>query len=185
MPSGQERKLPVVDPERNPRSSWAWLWPLPGQPGPHADIDLSWFVRQVPAIGRGREQWESMPLTHFLRACSCLVAKLWLTLCNPVDCSTSGFPVLHYLPEFAQIHVHWVGDAILPSHPLLPSSPVAFILSHHQGLLRAKESLFHCIFLCVKLVQDRCSGSSKLSFFFFFFNSRHITDSQRGFCMQL
>ena len=43
-------------------------------------------------------------------------------LCDPVDCSRPGFPVLHYLPEFAQTHVHWVDDAIQPSHPLLPSS---------------------------------------------------------------
>ena len=56
--------------------------------------------------------------------CCCLVAKLWSTLCNPIKCSTLGFPsVLHYLPEFAQIHAHWVSDAIQPSfilcHPLL------------------------------------------------------------------
>ena len=37
-----------------------------------------------------------------------------------MDCSTPGFPVLHYVPEFAQTHVHWVGDAIYPSHPLPP-----------------------------------------------------------------
>ena len=43
-------------------------------------------------------------------------------LCNPTDCSTPGFPVLHYLPGFAQIHVHWVSDAIEPSHLLLPFS---------------------------------------------------------------
>ena len=43
------------------------------------------------------------------------------TLFNPTDCSTAGFHVLHYLPEFAQTHVHWVGDAIQPSHPLSPS----------------------------------------------------------------
>ena len=42
-----------------------------------------------------------------------------------MDCSTPGFPVLHYLLELAQIHVHWVGDAIQPFHPLLPSSPFA------------------------------------------------------------
>ena len=41
------------------------------------------------------------------------------TLCNPMDCSTPGFPVLHHLPELAQTHVHWVGDAIQPSCPLL------------------------------------------------------------------
>ena len=49
------------------------------------------------------------------------------TFCNPVDCSSPGFSVLHYLPEFAQIHVHWVSDAIniQPSHPLPPASPFA------------------------------------------------------------
>ena len=54
--------------------------------------------------------------------CCCSVAKLCLTLLNPMDCSTWGFPVLHYLLEFAQIHVHSVSDAIQPSHlcpPLL------------------------------------------------------------------
>ena len=52
-----------------------------------------------------------------------------------MDCSTPGFPVLQYLPEPAQIHVHQVGDAIQPSHPLLSPSPPAFNLSQHQGLL--------------------------------------------------
>ena len=47
--------------------------------------------------------------------------------------STPGFPVLHYLPDFAQIHVLWVSDAIQPSHPLSSPSPPAFNLSQHQG----------------------------------------------------
>ena len=55
---------------------------------------------------------------------------------DPMDCSTPGFPVLHYLPEFAQIHVHWVGDVIQSSHSLSPSSPFAFNLSQHQGLFQ-------------------------------------------------
>ena len=50
--------------------------------------------------------------------CCCSIAKSWPALCNPTDCSTSGFPVVHYLPEFDQTHVHWVGDAIQPCHPL-------------------------------------------------------------------
>ena len=54
----------------------------------------------------------------------------------PMDCSTPGFPVLHYLLEFAQTHVHWVTDAIQPSHPLLPPSPPALHLSQHQGLFQ-------------------------------------------------
>jgi len=44
--------------------------------------------------------------------CCCSVAQSWPTLCDPTDCSTPGSPVLHYLPEFAQIHVHWISDAI-------------------------------------------------------------------------
>ena len=51
---------------------------------------------------------------------------------RPMDCSMSGFPVLHHLLELAQTHVHWVGDAIQPSHPLLPLSPPASYLSQHQ-----------------------------------------------------
>ena len=47
-------------------------------------------------------------------------------LCNPIGCSTPGFPVLHYLPEFAQTPVHQVGDAIQPSHPLSSPSLSAF-----------------------------------------------------------
>ena len=52
--------------------------------------------------------------------CHCSVTKSCLTLCDPIDCSMPGFPVLHYLPEFAQTHVHWGSDAIQPSHPLSP-----------------------------------------------------------------
>ena len=51
-----------------------------------------------------------------------------------MDYNTPGFPVLHYLPELAQTHVHWVSDAIQPSHPLSSSSPPFFNLSQHQGL---------------------------------------------------
>ena len=54
--------------------------------------------------------------------CCCSVTKLCLSLCDPMDCSTSGFPVRHYLPEFLQTHVHWVDDAIQPSHPVTPLS---------------------------------------------------------------
>ena len=51
----------------------------------------------------------------------CSVAQSCLTLCNPMNCSTPGFPVLHYLPEFAQTHVHWVSDAIQPSQSSVTS----------------------------------------------------------------
>ena len=64
------------------------------------------------------------------------VAQSCLTLCDPMDCSTSGFPVHHQLPELTQSHVHWVGDAIQPFHPLLTPSPPTFNLSLHQGLFQ-------------------------------------------------
>ena len=58
-----------------------------------------------------------------------------------MDCSTPGFPVHHQLPEPAQTHVHWVGDAIQPSHPLSSPTPPAFSLSHHQGLFQWVSSM--------------------------------------------
>ena len=64
------------------------------------------------------------------------VAQSCLTLCNSMNCSTPGFPVLHYLPQFTQLHVHWVRDAIQPSHPLSSPSLPAFNLSQHQGLFQ-------------------------------------------------
>ena len=64
------------------------------------------------------------------------VAQLCPTLCNLMDCSTPGLPIHHQLPEFTQTHVHWVSDAVQPSHPLSCPSPPAFNLSQHQGLFQ-------------------------------------------------
>ena len=73
-----------------------------------------------------KNQRESLILQLVVQFLSCA----WL--CNPMDCNTPGFPV-HYLLEFAQIHVHSVSDANQPSHPLSPRSPPAFNLCQHQG----------------------------------------------------
>ena len=70
---------------------------------------------------------------------SCSVTKLCLTLCDSLDCSTPGFPVLHYLLEFAQVYVHWFSDTIQPSHLPLTSS-FALNLSQHQGLFQRVSS---------------------------------------------
>ena len=64
------------------------------------------------------------------------VAQLCPTLCNSMDCSTPGLPVHHQLPEFTQTHVHWVGDAIQPSHPLSSPSAPSFNLAQHQGFFQ-------------------------------------------------
>ena len=61
---------------------------------------------------------------------------------DPMDCRMPGFSVHHQLPEFTQTHVHWVGDAIQPSHPLSSPSP-AFSLSQHQGLFQWVSSSHH------------------------------------------
>ena len=64
------------------------------------------------------------------------VAQSCPTLCYPLNCIMPGFCVLHCLPKFVQTHVHWVGDAIQPSHPLSPPSPPALSLTQHQGLFQ-------------------------------------------------
>ena len=64
------------------------------------------------------------------------VAQSCLTLCDPMSCSTPGLPVQHQLLEPMQTHVHWVGDAIQPSHPLSSPSPPALNLSQHRGLFK-------------------------------------------------
>ena len=87
---------------------------------------------------RTQSKWTVFLRYHFILKCFPLfssgssVAQSCLTLCNPMDCSTPGFPVLQQLPKPAQAHVSWVGDAIQPSHPLSSPSPPAFNLSQHQ-----------------------------------------------------
>ena len=69
------------------------------------------------------------------------VAQSCPTLCNPLDCSMPAFPVHHQFPELAQIHVHRVGDAIQPSHPLLFASPPAFKLCSASGSFPVSQFL--------------------------------------------
>ena len=86
--------------------------------------------------GRGHPDLTRQPYVQFGS-----VAQLCLTLCDPMDYSTSGLPVHHRLPELTQSHVHRVTDAIQPSHALSPPSPPAFNLSQHQGLFQWVSSL--------------------------------------------
>ena len=78
---------------------------------------------------------------------SSLLAQSCPTLCDPMDCSTPGFPVHHQLPEFTQTHAHQVSDDIQPFHPLPFPSPPAFNLYQHQGLF--KESARHIRWPCI------------------------------------
>ena len=81
-----------------------------------------WVMKQGFRLG----QYNLVTEYH---CCYCSATKSYLTLCDPMDCSTPGFPVFHYLLEFIQTHVHWVGDAIQLSHLLSPpfsSCPQSF-----------------------------------------------------------
>ena len=77
-----------------------------------------------------------LSISRIFNCSCCSVAQLCPTLCDLLVCSTPGFPILHCLPEFAQTRVHWVRDAIQPSHPLSPPSHPAPNLSQHQGLFQ-------------------------------------------------
>ena len=109
-----------------------WLSCSPPGALPHPGIE--------PASLESLELAGSLPLVPPRKSDSRLsvssVTQSCLTLCDPMNCSTPGLPVHHQLPEFTQTHVHWVGDAIWPSHLLLSPSPPAFNLSQHQGLFQ-------------------------------------------------
>ena len=98
-----------------------------------------------------RDKYYTIPLIIWAATCynsSCYVLSVqfsWVaqscpTLCDPMNRSTPGLSVYHQLSEFTQTHVHWVSDAIQPSHPLLCLSPPAFNLSQHQGLFKRVSS---------------------------------------------
>ena len=83
--------------------------------------------------------------THHAFSQFCVVAESCLTLCDSMDCSRPGLPVHHQLLESTQTHVHRVGDAIQPSHPLSSCYPLAFNLSQHQGLFKWVSSLHQVV----------------------------------------
>ena len=101
-----------------------WMWIL---------VDMGWthWVEQHALKSHVHPDAQNMTLfvVHFSS-----VTQSCLTLWDPMDCSTPGLPDHHQLLEFTQAHVHWVSDAIQPSHPLSSLSPPDFSLAHHQGL---------------------------------------------------
>ena len=122
----------------------------------HLQIDIKISARPSPtAVGtlatRGTcvhlAPSQARPCTVSLKRTSFVIdvhfANVVQSLFDPMDCSTPGSSVLHYLPEFAQTHVHWVSDAIRPSHPLLPPFPPVFNLSQHQGVFQWVGSSHH------------------------------------------
>ena len=98
-------------------------------------LEQNSFVKEIWLICSTKFTFEIKNGNVYYHFC-CSVANLCLTLCYPINCSMLGFPILHFLLEFAQTHVHWVSDAIQPSHPLPPPSPPDLNLSHYQGLFQ-------------------------------------------------
>ena len=96
-------------------TQWAWVWANSGRqwwtekPGVLQFMGLQ-RVKQVLVT-----EWQLMNQVFTLLLS---VSKPCPTLCDPMDCSMPDFPVFHYIPEFAQTHVHWIDDAIQKSHPL-------------------------------------------------------------------
>ena len=113
------------------------LVPWPGiESGPPALTAWSlshWTTREVPSYPSFTKTlaWKFSSVTQSCR-----------TVCDSMNCSMSGFPVHHQLPELTQTHVHQVGDAIQPSHPLSSPSPPIFNLSQHQGLFQWVSSSY-------------------------------------------
>ena len=91
----------------------------------HLLLLLHWQAGSLPLVPSGMQ---SINRSSFQFSS---VTQLCLTLCDPMNCSTPGLPVHHQLPEFTQTHVHQVGDAIQPSHPLSSPSPPALNPSQH------------------------------------------------------
>ena len=127
------------------RETWVWTlgWEdsLEKRMATHSTIP-AWRILWTEEFGglqslgseRVRHTWANF--THISQLWNTVVVQSLscVRLSDPMDCSTPCLPILHYLLEFAGTHIHWVGDAIEPSYPLLPSSPFAFNLSQHHGL---------------------------------------------------
>ena len=134
-------------------SNLAWRIPWTQKPG----------RLQSRGLQRVRYDWAITHATHTAQflgftVAVVVVAESCLTLCDPMDCSMRGFPVLHHLPKFAQTHVHWVDDAIQPSHALLPLLlwpsifpaseyfPMSWLFTSGDQSIGTSHQSFQCIF---------------------------------------
>ena len=113
-------------------------------------LPLLWWPETALNIDQGlplcsvlaTSPWATGSASYMFEYCYCCsVTKLCPTLWDPKNCSMPGCSVLHYLQEFAWTHVHWVDDAIQPSHPLLCPSPLALKLSQFPHLFQRVDSL--------------------------------------------
>ena len=128
------------------------------------------FIALNPYLKKQEKHWINNLILHLmklekweqktLKISYCSVARLCLTLRDPMNCNMPGSTVIHCLQEFPQTHVCWVGDAVQPSHPLSPPSPPAFNLS--TVLLHRYSAV--PIVLSVSHSQSWSDSLTKLSF---------------------
>ena len=97
-------------------------------------LEKTLMLGKIEGKRRGQQTMRRLDSITVQWTCCCSVTQSCLMFCDPMDSSTPGFLVFHYVPGFAQTHVHGVSDATQPSHPLLPASPPTLTLSQHQGL---------------------------------------------------
>ena len=102
----------------------------------------------------------SLSLSPFSSVQFSSVTQLYLTLCENTDCTMSGLPVHYQLLELTQTHVHWVSDAIQPSHPLLSPSPPALIFPSMRGLLKWASTLHQVTKVLALMMQVLCFSFS-------------------------
>ena len=140
FPGGLDGKnLPAM--QETQVRSLGWEDPLKKGMATHSSI-LAWRIPwteesgRLQSIGLQRVRQDWAINTYCVSVQFSSVAQSCLTLCDPMNHSTPGLPVHHQLLESTQTDVHWVGNAIQPSHPLLSPSPPALNLSQHQGLFK-------------------------------------------------
>ena len=130
----------------NPRDGGAWwaaVYGVTQSPTRRKWLNLNLYIHLTIYLHVNIHSIFSIFSPHFMSLHFVVQsAKSFLTLCNPVDCSMLRFPVLHYLLEFAQTHVHWAGDAIQPSHPLCP---LLFLTSIFPSIRVFSNELAPCI----------------------------------------
>ena len=137
-----------MSPEVESPTSWEPVTQISGQ---HQQCDLGQLTHHSdsmsPSENQGLEEsidehkylkhaGQSVPTISWSCAFSSVQSLSRVRLCDSMNCCMPGFPVHHQLPELIQTHIHWVSDAIQPSHPLLSPSSPAFDLSQHQGFFQ-------------------------------------------------
>ena len=119
----------------------------PGSPVPGILRQEHWSGLPFPSPMHESEKWKWSSLSRVQLFVTPWIAAyqapLSMGFSRQEYWSGGPFPVLQYLPKFAETHVHWVGDAIQPFHPLLPPPPPALNLSQYQGLFQLVASLHH------------------------------------------